>query len=70
MAGLAARLDEIEEGTGEDWLRQRDQELGRALRPSDQPQAGLSPPIYSLTCRKIRHRVKVPFVHVNMSRSR
>jgi hypothetical protein len=30
---LAGKLDELEQGAGEDWLMERDQESGRALKP-------------------------------------
>jgi hypothetical protein len=33
MTELAAKLDEIDEGAGEDWLMARDRELGRAFKP-------------------------------------
>ena len=33
IEALTAKLQAMDEGVGEDWLRQRDQELGRALGP-------------------------------------
>ncbi len=33
VTALAERLDGLEQGAGEDWLRGRDRELWRAFRP-------------------------------------